>query len=691
MVESLSPSDPRQVGPYRIEGRLGQGGMGSVFLGTSPAGRQVAVKLIRREFASAPHFRERFAREVEAARRVGGFHTAQVVDADPEAESPWLVTDFIAGPTLQQLVTGQGALSAEAVLRLGAGLAEGLAAIHKCGLVHRDLKPGNVIVAPDGPRIIDFGIAHAEDTGTMTHTGTLIGTYAYMSPEQIRTPAAVTPACDVFSLGSVLAFAATGRSPFDASNVPAIIHRVTSEPPVLTDLSGHPGLHRLVTTCLAKDPAARPSAAELLQRLSTTAAPTVVPPPASPPAPPPVPPAPPEASPMAPFSAAATVPDAAKPVGRRALMIGGIAAAATAAVAVPAYLLRPEDAPASDRKPTARGGGAARPSPSRDITRPVAQLTGHALGISCLAFAPDGSTLATGAQDKTLRLWDAGAGRLISTFEGHTENVMSVVYSPDGRTLFTGSFDKSLRSWDARSGAAKRVITTYEGEYDSVNCLAMSPDGKTLAVGVGSRVELVAPATGRSRATLTGHTGSMGWVAFSPDGRTVASVAADLKEGTIRLWNARTGRLTKTLTADRKKNYSQVRFSKDGDTLIANGAGVRLWDVAEGRSTRTLTDKHEYVLSAAYRPGKPGQGVIAGAGGYVEMEGVDTVGRSVTLWDMSTGKVTATLIGGPPKSTLRASIPALAFSPDGKTLAGVLNPAADADDVEPSVQLWRLT
>ncbi|QEU96812.1 WD40 repeat domain-containing serine/threonine protein kinase [Streptomyces kanamyceticus] len=674
MVESLSPSDPRQVGPYRIEGRLGQGGMGSVFLGTSPAGRSVAVKLIRREFAAAPQFRERFAREVEAARRVGGFHTAQVVDADPEAASPWLVTEFIAGPTLRQLVTEQGPLPADAVLRLGAGLAEGLVAIHKCALVHRDLKPGNVILAPDGPRIIDFGIAHAPDTGTMTHTGTLIGTYAYMSPEQIRTPADVTPACDVFSLGSVLTFAATGRSPFDASNVPAIIHRVTGEPPVLTGLDGHPGLHQLVSTCLAKDPAARPSAADLLHRLSTTAAPPVAPLP-------PVPSAPPVAAPTDP---------AAKPVGRRALMIGGIAAAATAAVAVPAYLLWPEDAPASDRKPTSKGGSTPRPSASRTATRPVAQLTGHTQDISCLAFAPDGSTLATGAQDKTLRLWDAGAGRSIATLEGHTENVMAVVYSRDGRTLFTGGFDKTLRSWDVRSGAPKRVITTYEGEYDSVNCLAISPDGKTLAVGVGSRVELVSPATGRARATLTGHTGSMGWVAFSPDGATVASVAADLKEGTIRLWNARTGRLTKTLTADRKKNYSQVTFSEDGATLIANGAGVRLWDVDAGRSTRTLTDQHEYVLAAAYRPGKPGHGVIAGAGGYVEMEGVDTVGRSVTLWSMSTGEVTATLIGGPSKSALRASIPAVAFSPDGKTLAGVLNPAADADGVEPSVQLWKL-
>ncbi|MFE1794429.1 serine/threonine-protein kinase, partial [Streptomyces sp. NPDC059525] len=256
-MDALLPHDPRWVGPYRLEGRLGEGGMGQVFLGTSPGGRPVAVKLIRAELAGTGQFRERFAREVEAARQVGGFHTAQVVDADPAAESPWLVTAFVPGPTLHRAIAEGGPLGPTAALRLGAGLAEGLAAIHRCGLVHRDLKPGNVIVAEDGPRIIDFGIARAVDASSLTATGSVIGTYAYMSPEQIRADRA-GPASDVFALGAVIAFAATGRGPFDAPSLPGVVQRILDAPPALDGIDGD--LRALLVDCLAKDPADRPPA-----------------------------------------------------------------------------------------------------------------------------------------------------------------------------------------------------------------------------------------------------------------------------------------------------------------------------------------------------------------------------------------------------------------------------------------------
>jgi serine/threonine protein kinase len=216
-MDDLQPGDPGSVGGYRLLGRLGAGGMGQVYLGVSPSGRRVAVKLIHPIHAGTMQFRQRFAREIDAARRVGGFHTAVVVDADPQADPPWMVTAYIDGPSLQAEVERGGPLPADGVRALGAGLAEGLAAIHACGLGHRDLKPGNVILAPDGPRIIDFGIARAADATTgLTSTGVVVGTFAYMPPEQLRGEVAGT-ASDVFALGGVLAFAATGRPPFGRS------------------------------------------------------------------------------------------------------------------------------------------------------------------------------------------------------------------------------------------------------------------------------------------------------------------------------------------------------------------------------------------------------------------------------------------------------------------------------------------
>lgn len=266
-MDPLQRSDPRRVGEYRLVGRLGEGGMGRVFFGRSPGGRPVAVKLIRYEYAHRERFRARFAREVEAARRVGGFHTALVVDADPGADPPWMVTAYIPGPSLHGAVIEHGPLDAQAVRTLGAGLAEGLAAIHACGLVHRDLKPGNVILAADGPRIIDFGIAGTQDSSRMTATGAVLGTYAYMSPEQVNghPPEA---ASDVFALGAVLGFAATGRSPFDGETAAAILRRISSEPPDVGDIEVEGGLRDLIVACLAKDPAARPSLADVLARLA---------------------------------------------------------------------------------------------------------------------------------------------------------------------------------------------------------------------------------------------------------------------------------------------------------------------------------------------------------------------------------------------------------------------------------------
>jgi len=270
-MEKLGAGDPQRIGAYRLFARLGSGGMGSVYLARSDRGRTVAVKLVRRELAEQEEFRARFRQEVQAARRVGGHWTAPVLDADTEAAIPWVATGYVAGPTLQAVVShDHGALPERSVRILAAGLAHALQDIHAAGLIHRDLKPSNVLVTIDGPRVIDFGIARALETlgggAGLTRPGALVGSPGFMAPEQVRGDR-ITPACDVFCLGSVLAYAAMGALPFgDAdSGAHALMFRIVQEDP---DLAGMPEeLADLVRDCLRKDPAARPTPAQILQRI----------------------------------------------------------------------------------------------------------------------------------------------------------------------------------------------------------------------------------------------------------------------------------------------------------------------------------------------------------------------------------------------------------------------------------------
>ncbi|RLL67665.1 serine/threonine-protein kinase [Streptomyces sp. Z26] len=270
-MEKLEAKDPRRIGGYRLIGRLGAGGMGQVYLARSDRGRTVAVKLVRDELTQQEEFRARFRQEVRAARQVGGAWTAPVLDADTEAETPWVATGYIAGPSLQRVVgDSKRPLPERSVRLLATGLIRALQAVHAAGIVHRDLKPSNVLITIDGPRVIDFGIARALEAtaadGGLTQTGSIVGTPGFLSPEQVRGER-ITPASDIFSLGSVLAYAATAHLPFGGANsgVHAILYRVAQEE---ADLEGLPdGLRELVTGCLAKDPAERPTLEQLLERM----------------------------------------------------------------------------------------------------------------------------------------------------------------------------------------------------------------------------------------------------------------------------------------------------------------------------------------------------------------------------------------------------------------------------------------
>jgi serine/threonine protein kinase len=261
MWRELQPDDPGQIGPYRLSGVLGSGGMGRVFLGASAEGQLAAVKVIRAELATDPEFRARFRREVTVARKVSGRFTVPLIGADVDGPVPWLATAYVAGPSLADAVDEHGPLPARSVLELAAGLAEGLTAIHAAGVIHRDLKPSNVLLAQDGPRVIDFGISVAAETSPLTRTGLLIGSPGYMSPEQVG-GRPVGPASDIFSLGAVLAFAASGEAPFGSGSAPTLAYRAVYREVSLDRVPAE--VRGLIQRCLAKDPGQRPTARDLM-------------------------------------------------------------------------------------------------------------------------------------------------------------------------------------------------------------------------------------------------------------------------------------------------------------------------------------------------------------------------------------------------------------------------------------------
>ncbi|MGY1498717.1 outer membrane protein assembly factor BamB family protein [Streptomyces sp. QTS52] len=266
MVDPLTQHDPRRIGPFEVLGRLGAGGMGLVYLARSASGRRVAIKTVRTELAEDQLFRVRFTREVEAARAVSGFYTAAVVDADPRAAVPWLATAYVPAPSLEEIVNECGPMPAQAVRWLAAGVAEALQSIHGAGLVHRDLKPSNVLVVEDGPRVIDFGIASGVSNTRLTMTNVAVGTPAYMSPEQAKDSRSVTGASDVFSLGSMLVFAATGHAPFHGANPVETVFMLLREGP---DLEGLPDeLRPLIESLMQMEATGRPNPADLQAQLA---------------------------------------------------------------------------------------------------------------------------------------------------------------------------------------------------------------------------------------------------------------------------------------------------------------------------------------------------------------------------------------------------------------------------------------
>jgi hypothetical protein len=687
-VGPLRPGDPRRVGGYKLIGLLGEGGMGQVFLGRSRSGRPVAVKLIRPEYARQPTFRKRFAREIAAARMVGGFHAVPVVDADPRAERPWMATAYIAAPSLQDRVDTGGPLGIAAVARLGAHLAEGLTAIHACGLVHRDLKPSNVLLAADGARIIDFGIARAVGAATLTTAGNMLGTCLYMSPEQMR-EGDITAASDIFSLGSVLTFAATGAPPFRATTLPGIVRDIMDGDP---DLAAVPDpLVPLITACLAKDPAARAGLDDFIARCTTLGPRPGRPARARPATPLPAarlqtradapdrrPAGRPAAVPSVPAAPPPAGPERRAPVPRRLLLAGGVAAVAAAAAVFPLEFL------ASGNPGHRAGSGgaqvAASPPSSPVVSRALVPGPSGLVtpGLGSAVLSPDGSTVAfstPGPGGAKVWLLDAAGMRVAASLAlGHGSH--AVVFSPDGRSLIDagpGGQPEAVRLWRIEaigSTALNLAASAAVPRAPRASAAAVfSPDGARLAVGADTGLSLLDAATLRTIRSVPAPPGTPGGPVYRPDGRVLAVggapgyLSSSSRGGAVCLLDAASLGLLARVSVPDLDAYS-LTFSPDGRTLALVGHGQ-----AAGGVVHLLDATSLRTVATAALPG--GADVTAAAAAGFTADGAALAGYSVAidavawLMQVSTSKVIASAWIGPASDVSSAAVD---LSADGQTL-----------------------
>ncbi|NDU72844.1 protein kinase [Actinomadura sp. DSM 109109] len=674
-MEPLAANDPRQVGPFQILGRLGRGTVGEVFLGRSPGGRPVAVKVVLPGPAGDATFRRRFRAEVDAARRVQGLHTAPVVDAGLDEPRPWLATAYVPGPSLEEAVSAHGPLPAMTVDALRAGLAEGLSAVHRAGLVHGDVKPGNVLLASAGPHIVDFGIARAiEESGTFTSVR--MGDPGFSAPEQIR-GAEPGPAADVFSLGCVLAYAATGRHPFGQGTAAEVVHRMAHGEP---DLAGVPEpLAGTIRACLAKDPSHRPAPADLLR-----------------PAPAPAPWLPPAVAAMAGQRERPLAAGGGPRLSRRRALLAAAAAATVVVVAAATAVVLSSG---SDDGPAAAVGGGTKNGARLD---PVATIeTGTAESLRDVAYSPDGAYLA-GVFKEGLRVWDAKTRSQVTTLAVDKGSLpKSVALSGNGLIAMGYTVPMQMTSsgletghggakvWDLRSGRTVAELTFKSSERTDLfimDGLAFSPDGRYLA-GTGSgggegagKAALWDVEAGKLLHTFVmgdsqaGRTAAAHSVAFSPDGKTLAAGYGDGNlGGGVALFDVASRSPGGTLPAGKADAFGVggLGFTPDGATLTGAFGGVGVWDVAAKKTTATLADADSGFQSMALSP--DGTTLAAGRGARVG-------GGGVTLWDVPSRRKLLSVSMG------RNGVGGVAIARDGRTLATATDDARMRD----VIKIWTL-
>ncbi|WP_084010941.1 serine/threonine-protein kinase [Pseudofrankia sp. DC12] len=731
-AEPLAPDDPEQLGDYQLVGRLGEGGMGTVYLGVAGAGtaigphglegelRLVAIKMIRADLARLPEFRARFLREADVARRVSRFCTAEVLEVvDPPNGPPYLVTEYIDGLTLTRAVLAGGPLRTGDLERLAVSVAAALTAIHGAGLVHRDLKPSNVILSALGPRVIDFGIAQATDAhGVLSHDIQRIGTPAFMAPEQANGQP-VTAAADIFAWGGLMTYAGTGVLPFGDGPTPVQLYRVVHTEPNLDGLG--PALRPIVTHAMRKDPADRPTAQELFLQLVGMGPQTHLDPVVS------------HAirSGALPGAATALVDTDPHPHSDSGDASAGPAVATGAAEPAAA---RPESAssqaahlaaalralirPRVDGEPVPPAAATAAAKARRTwrdglrhasllvtpllavlligVMIPIVLLRGPAQSPTPASVATDvaaaadrvrstDATLADALSLAAFRISPAPAARAglrtsfaalaATSLTGHTGAVLGVAVSPDGRLAATTSADGSIRLWNVRDPAASRPLGVIDEDDGWVTAATFSPDGNLLATAGYNRLatlwDVSDPAQPSKVASLAGHDGYVTSVAFSPDGNLLATAGYD---DTARIWNVvdPTNPVQLAVLTGHTGWVRQVAFSPDGRLLATASTDhtARLWDLGDPSGPALLATLTGHTDYVWALAFSPDSRELATAG-------YDGTAR---LWDVTEPahpRAVATIPAGP------RWVLAVAFSPDGRSLA-----TAGRDD---TVHLWDLT
>lgn len=714
-MRGLGTSNESAIGPYRLVAEVGRGGMGRVLLGVTDADRLVAVKVVHSQFVEDEGFRTRFRREVAASRRVSGAYTAAVVDADPDAELPWLASVFVPGPSLKDCVDTVGPLPVDAALHLTAGLAEALADIHRSSLIHRDLKPSNVLLAADRPRVIDFGIARATDSegGTeITHTGWLVGSPAFMSPEQAE-GRKLTPASDVFSLGAVLAFACTGTSHFSGTSTPQTLYQVVHTEPDLTEVPEE--LRGLVRRCLAKDPAKRPDPAGILDVIGPLA-PTERPWPAS-------------VHAMldaqhtevvrllgrseedtvlleagaetvirtvlspgntrlqAELSTLTSAPVPTLPAprrsSRRTLLRGmlGVGVAATvvgAPIGIAAW--------SSDDSPKDGAGPKGDASPTLSKLDLIAASEPSDMSASGpwdsegadISFSPDGSLVAVGGDGGVRLLYSKGMTVAASLEFDIPGGSSDLVFSPDGSILAGAVLDEDADTdvedirmlWNTETYKKIAVLTDPVpanipgSRTPRVFSVAFSRDGAILASGhsFNGLITLWDTTSHRKIASLKDpdEVSGVRGVVFARDGRTL--ISATESSGYLRFWDLAEHKVSSSVW-DARLTSDDIALSPDGNLVAATAGSVAIaWDTATRKKRGTFTfEGAGELFTLAFSP--DGRALIAVS---VDTDNPSTsTSRRIHVWDVATQKRTHEF-----RDVIDDSN-AIALSPDGRMLVTV--------------------